>query len=98
MNFLRIYSRMLGLLGPDARLGAMLAAANLALAVAQFAEPVLLGRIIDALIGGVANSPPRWGALLPLLAAWTAFGLFTIACGVNAGRLLHSCTRERPTP
>jgi ATP-binding cassette, subfamily B, beta-glucan exporter len=93
MNFLRIYSRVLGLLGPDARLGAMLAAANLALAVAQFAEPVLLGRIIDTLIGGEANAPPRWGMLLPLLAAWTAFGLFTIACGVlvalHADRLAH---------
>ena len=50
MNFFRLYSRVLGLLGPEARLGWMLAFANLALAVAQFAEPVLFGRIIDTLV------------------------------------------------
>src|ERR1700757_4954495 len=51
MNFLRIYGRVLGLLGSEARLGWFLAGANVALAAAQFAEPVLLGRIIDALVG-----------------------------------------------
>ena len=50
MNFLRLYSRVLRLLGPEARLGWVLAVANVALAVAQFAEPVLFGRIIDALV------------------------------------------------
>ena len=37
--------------GPGRRLGWMLALANVALAAAQFAEPVLFGRIIDALAG-----------------------------------------------
>ena len=50
MNFFKLYSRVLGLLGPEARLGWVLAAANVALAAAQFAEPVLFGRIIDALV------------------------------------------------
>jgi len=94
MNFLRLYGRVLGLLGSEARLGWLLAGANVALAAAQFGEPVLFGRIIDALVGaqakGVAPSVP---VLVPLLAAWAGFGLFTIACGVtvalHADRLAH---------
>src|SRR5205807_5573510 len=75
-------------------LGWSLAIANVALAAAQFAEPVLFGRIIDALVKTqAANAPPDMGALTPLLGAWVAFGLFTIACGVlvalHADRLAH---------
>jgi hypothetical protein len=36
-------------LGSEIRLGWLLAVANVALAGAQFAEPVLFGRIIDSL-------------------------------------------------
>src|SRR5262249_8066050 len=94
MNFLRLYGRVLGLLDSDARLGWLLAGANVALAAAQFGEPVLFGRIVDALVGaqakGVAPSVP---VLVPLLAAWAGFGLFTIACSVtvalHADRLAH---------
>ena len=72
---IRLYVRVLELLGKEARLGWFLAVANLLLAVAQFAEPVLFGRIIDVLSGkpspdtlfGVITSP--W----PLLGAWVAF-------------------------
>jgi len=49
MSILRLYARVLGLLGPQIRLGWVLALANVALAAAQFAEPVLFGRIIDSL-------------------------------------------------
>jgi len=49
MPILNLYARVLRLLGPQARLGWALAIANVALALAQFAEPVLLGRIIDSL-------------------------------------------------
>jgi glucan exporter ATP-binding protein len=94
MNFLKLYSRVLRLLGPEAKLGWVLAAANVALAAAQFAEPVLFGRIIDALVKGqTAGATPTFEALTPLLAAWVAFGLFIIACGVlvalHADRLSH---------
>ena len=60
MSFVRIYFRALALLGPEVRLASTLALANIALAVAQFIEPVLLGRIIDALSGvlPVARGPP----------------------------------------
>jgi hypothetical protein len=71
MNFFKLYARVLSLLGPEARLGFLLAGANLALAVAQFAEPVLFGRIIDTLVRAqAASTPPSISTLSPLLAAW----------------------------
>ena len=39
MNFVHLYARVLKLLGDEARLGWMLAFANISLAAAQFAEP-----------------------------------------------------------
>lgn len=98
---IRLYIRVLELLGKEARLGWFLAGANLLLAIAQFAEPVLFGRIIDVLsgtpnpaaatfatsVGAAPNSP--W----PLLGAWVAFGLFTIVISaivaLQADRLAH---------
>lgn len=96
MSLLRLYKRVLELLGKEARLGWILAGANLLLAAAQFAEPVLFGLIVDVLSGNpaagklAAASPSSpW----PLLAAWVAFGLFTIGCGaivaLQADRLAH---------
>jgi ATP-binding cassette subfamily B protein len=94
MTMLRLYGRVLGLLGPQAWLGIVLAAANVALAGAQLAEPVLFGRIIDALAGAQAGgAAPAWGTLGPLVAAWVGFGLFLIVCGalvsLYADRLAH---------
>jgi ATP-binding cassette subfamily B protein len=96
MPLIRLYTRVLELLGKEARLGWILAGANLLLAAAQFAEPVLFGRIVDVLSGNpsagklAAASPSSpW----PLLAAWVGFGLFTIGCGaivaLQADRLSH---------
>jgi len=82
MSLLRLYTRVLELLGKEARLGWILAVANLLLAASQFAEPVLFGRIVDVLSGKTNSS--AW----PLLAAWAAFGLFTI--GVSAIVALHA--------
>jgi ATP-binding cassette subfamily B protein len=94
MNLVRLYIRVLRLLGPEARVGWLLAIANLALAGAQFAEPVLFGRIIDTLVTAQARSArPAWADLVPLLGAWVGFGLFTIVCGalaaLHADRLAH---------
>lgn len=90
MPILRLYTRVLELLGKEARLGWLLAFANLLLAGSQFAEPVLFGRIVDVLSGKtVAGSNSAW----PFLMAWVAFGLFTIACSalvaLQADRLSH---------
>ena len=94
MNILRLYARVLSLLGSEGPLAWILALANLALASAQFAEPVLLGRIIDTLTGAqMRGGRPDWSHLTLLLAAWAGFGLFTIACGtlvaLYADRLAH---------
>ena len=95
MSLLRLYARVLDLLGKEARLGWILAGANLLLAGAQFAEPVLFGRIVDVLSGNPSNGPLAFtsSSPWPLLGAWVAFGLFTILCGVivalNADRLSH---------
>ncbi len=92
---IRLYVRVLELLGKEARLGWFLAVANLLLAVAQFAEPVLFGRIIDVL-SGKPSPDTLFGAITspwPLLGAWVAFGLFTIVCSafvaLQADRLAH---------
>jgi ATP-binding cassette, subfamily B, beta-glucan exporter len=94
MNLIRLYARVLQQLGPEARLGAVLAFANVLLAVAQFAEPLLFGRIVDVLSRAQATGiAPHWSDLLPLAGAWVGFGLFTIGGGVvvalNADRLSH---------
>jgi ATP-binding cassette subfamily B protein len=96
MWLIRLYVRVLGQLGSDIKLGALLALANIGLAVAAFAEPILFGRIIDRLTGGgaaAAAGPVTFGSLLPLLLAWVAFGIFTIGAGVlvalHADRLSH---------
>src|SRR5262245_43399788 len=94
MSIFRLYARVLSLLGSEGRLAWVLALANLALATAQFAEPVLLGRIIDTLTAAqTRGAVPEWSRLTVLLAAWAGFGLFTIAAGtliaLYADRLAH---------
>jgi ATP-binding cassette subfamily B protein len=94
MSLPRIYARVFEMLGPEKKLGVFLAAANVALAAAQFAEPVLFGRVIDALVGAQAASrTPSFSDLTYLLTLWAGFGLFAIAAGallaLHADRLSH---------
>lgn len=94
MSFLRIYARVFQMLGPEKKLGVVLAFANVGLAAAQFAEPVLFGRVIDALVSAqAANRTPSIGDLSYLLSIWAGFGLFSIFVGVllalHADRLSH---------
>ena len=94
MSLVRVYFRVLALLQADVRLAVVLVLANIALAGAQFVEPVLFGRIVDTLasVQG-AKVVPGWSSLLPQLALWVAFGAFNIGVGVlvalNADRLSH---------
>jgi ATP-binding cassette, subfamily B, beta-glucan exporter len=89
MPLVRLYTRVLDMLGSEARLAWVLAVGNLLLAISQFAEPVLFGRIVDALSGRSAPGASAW----PLLGAWAAFGLFTILASawvaLQADRLAH---------
>ncbi|MGX7744147.1 glucan ABC transporter ATP-binding protein/ permease [Rhodopseudomonas parapalustris] len=100
MSLIGLYTRVLQLLGREARLGWVLAIANLLLATAQFAEPVLFGRIVDVMSGNLATGAlvPETRSPWPLLAAWACFGLFTILCSaivaLQADRLSH---RQRQT-
>ncbi|MBR0797721.1 glucan ABC transporter ATP-binding protein/ permease [Bradyrhizobium jicamae] len=93
MSMLRIYVRVLELLGKEARLGWILAGANLLLAGAQFAEPVLFGKIVDVLSGRPVTGLFATSSPWPLLGAWVVFGLFTIGCSavvaLQADRLAH---------
>src|SRR5829696_8306728 len=95
MWLIRLYTRVLGHLGSDLKVGAWLALANVALAITAFAEPILFGRIIDVLTRAQAanGTPVTFGSLAPLIVAWVAFGLFTIGAGVlvalHADRLSH---------
>ena len=94
MKFVRLYGRALAALGPERHVGVLLAIANVALAAAQFAEPVLFGRIIDTLAAAqTAKLVPGWSSLLPQFALWVGFGAFNIGVGalvaLNADRLSH---------
>jgi len=94
MSFLKLYARVLGLLGPEKWLAAGLALANVALAVSLFAEPMLFGKVIDQLSHSLsAGASLQWSGIGPWLAAWAAFGVFSIVAGVtvalHADRLAH---------
>jgi ATP-binding cassette subfamily B protein len=94
MSFFRLYARAFALLSAARGAAVALALANLLVASAQFAEPVLLGRIVDALTAArAASRAPQWREVGAPLALWVAFGLFTIVASVivalNADRLAH---------
>jgi ATP-binding cassette subfamily B protein len=94
MGIFHLYTRALDLLGTDRRLGWVLAFANVALACALFAEPILFGRVIDALsLAPRSAGSETWLMVWPLLLAWIGFGLFTIACSTTVAffsdRLAH---------
>jgi len=87
LSILRLYLRVLGLLAPERNLAITLAAANLALAGVFFLEPMLFGKVVDALSVDHGSGAPR------LIALWAAVGLAGILAGVwvslHADRLAH---------
>ncbi|MDR3460748.1 MAG: glucan ABC transporter ATP-binding protein/ permease [Beijerinckiaceae bacterium] len=94
MSFFRLYRRVVALLRPEARIAIVLVLANIVLAAAQFAEPVLFGRVIDRLTSGVASRVlPTLGSLSPLIAAWVGFALTSITLAMfvslQADRMAH---------
>ena len=70
----QIYWRAISLLGAEKAIAAALAAAGVVIAVIQLAEPVLFGRVVDALSKGT-------GAF-SIIALWAALGLFGILANV----------------
>ncbi|MDX2308513.1 MAG: glucan ABC transporter ATP-binding protein/ permease [Hyphomicrobium sp.] len=82
---LDVYLRALKLLGSEGSLAGSLAAASVAIGIVQLVEPVLFGRVVDALSKGT-------GAF-DLIAIWAALGLFgifaSVVVAVIADRLAH---------
>ncbi|MGX5733761.1 glucan ABC transporter ATP-binding protein/ permease [Bosea thiooxidans] len=94
MSLLSLYARVLGELGPEKRLGAVLALANILLAGVAFAEPMLFGALIDRLTSIQSSGQAlSWSSINVLIFAWVGFGLANIVIGVvvalNADRLAH---------
>ncbi|WP_089173365.1 glucan ABC transporter ATP-binding protein/ permease [Bosea sp. AS-1] len=94
MSLLALYARVLGELGPEKRLGVVLALANILLAAVAFAEPMLFGALIDRLTT-IQSSGGKltWSSIDLLIFAWVGFGLANIGLGVfvalHADRLAH---------
>ncbi|MBA2079694.1 glucan ABC transporter ATP-binding protein/ permease [Rhodanobacter sp. PCA2] len=87
MPILRLYVRVLAMLAPERRLAIALAIANLALAGVYFLEPLLFGKVVDAL------SSPQAGAAPRLIALWALAGFGGVTAAVwtslHADRLAH---------
>ena len=86
MSLFEVYWRALRYLGADRSRVALICAANIVLAMVTIAEPILFGRIIDAISDK--------GNLVPTLALWAGLGAFNIVAFVlvarGADRLAHA--------
>jgi glucan exporter ATP-binding protein len=87
MSLLKIYLRVLKLLGPEKGLALALAVANIALASVFLLEPWLFGRVVDALASRGTSAAWRY------MAWWIGVGFFGVAANVlvslHADRLAH---------
>jgi ATP-binding cassette, subfamily B, beta-glucan exporter len=94
MRFVRIYGRVLGLLGPERWLAVVLVLGNLGIAAMGFIEPILFGKVVDVLATSAQRSADEnWEVTLRLLGIWCAVGLFSIVSSIlvslHADRLAH---------
>ena len=81
-----LYCRSIAMLMPERTLTIILAVASFAIALVQLAEPVLFGRVVDALAKGNQS--------FPIIMMWAALGLgsvmASVVVSVYADRLAHS--------
>ncbi|HEY8290073.1 MAG TPA: glucan ABC transporter ATP-binding protein/ permease [Acetobacteraceae bacterium] len=94
MRFLRVYGRVLSLLGRDLRIAGFLAGANLMVAGLQFLDPVLFGRVVNLLSqSDRLSGDALWSQAAFLLALWAAVGVggivSNIAVSLQTERLAH---------
>ncbi|HEX7817672.1 glucan ABC transporter ATP-binding protein/ permease [Dyella sp.] len=86
MPLLRLYVRVLGLLAAERGLAMLLALGNLLVACVFFIEPLLFGKVVDALSGDAARA-------MRLILLWAAVGFGGVAAAVwtslHADRLAH---------
>nr|WP_210325093.1 glucan ABC transporter ATP-binding protein/ permease [Mesorhizobium silamurunense] len=87
---MQIYWRALGYLAADKKRVALICGANVALAMVAIVEPILFGRVIDA----ISNH----GSVFGTLAIWAALGVFNITAFVlvarGADRFAHARRSE----
>lgn len=85
MDLVRIYLRVIGMLGAEKSLAISVATAGVLISIVQLAEPILFGRVVDAL--------SRGEAALSTVGLWAALGLFAVAASVivsiTADRMAH---------
>ena len=85
MTILQVYRRALSLLATERGLTVWVALSGVAVAAVQLAEPVLFGRVVDAL--------SRGQEAFPTIGLWAALGLFgivaSVVVAVVADRLAH---------
>jgi glucan exporter ATP-binding protein len=94
MRFLKVYGRVLGLLGRDIRIAGFLAFANLMVAGLQFLDPVLFGRVVNLLSrSDQLAHDVLWQQAAMLLGIWVAVGVggivSNIAVALQTERLAH---------
>jgi ATP-binding cassette subfamily B protein len=85
LTLLQLYRRSLALLAPEKYLAIGLALAGVVIAAIQLAEPILFGRVVDALT--------QKSNAFTLIAVWAALGLFgiiaNVAVATYSDRLAH---------
>ena len=87
MSLFQVYARALSYLSAYRLRVSMVVVANVILAVITIAEPILFGRIIDAMSSKTAVSP--------MLIAWAAFGVFNTIAYVLVAREADRLAHER---
>lgn len=78
MSLLQIYWRALGYLAADRKRVALICGANVALAIIAILEPIMFGRVIDAISDK--------GSVFSTLALWAGLGAFNIIAFVLVAR------------
>jgi len=78
VTLLQIYWRALGYLAADRKRVALICSANIALAIIAILEPILFGRVIDAI--------SERGSVFTTLALWAGLGAFNIIAFVLVAR------------
>ncbi len=85
MSVTSLYIRALKMLSREGWLAGTLAGASVVIGLIQLAEPILFGKVVDALSKG--------DAAFPIIGLWAALGLFgiasSVAVAVIADRLAH---------
>ena len=94
IEFFHTYYRAYMLLDDELWIAIVLAIANIFLSIAQLAEPVLFGKVINQLTQlNSSEEGHLWKQLFPLLIAWSSFSLFgavaSIFIGLFADQLAH---------